>query len=296
MAHVGRQGGQLGVHVSAGPVPVEQGGDGEGMTQRMRPKPAACRACRDASPARQAEQRPPDVGVDEPGAPGGYEEAGLAGCRAEPVACPGVIAQGADRAGVQRELTGLIPFGVADQEKPCSRVDIIAAEPDGLPDAQAGHCQQPEERAVGGGPQRWSESAGGCHEAGERVLAEQVRSGPLIAAAEQVSCGHLGAGIEGCQVSGEAARNRQPGSVPVRAGTRRDCRPGQREPGGDRARPGFFQVGDELGEQPGVTVKLEPERPADADVVLRRLAQPAHAALPGQRRATRRSAAGLTLA
>ena len=77
-------------------------------------------------------------------------------------------------------------------------------------------------------------------------------------------------------------------------------RPGQRVLGGDCVDAVGFEVADELPEQPAGVGELEPQRPAQVQVVTQRVAQrrsmPGHAVSPGQGRASWRSASTSTFA
>ena len=70
MSEVGRQQRQPGVHVAAVAIPVQQGGDGEGVSQVVRAGPASFRTGGQPGSLGQAVELQVDVVIDQPGAGG----------------------------------------------------------------------------------------------------------------------------------------------------------------------------------------------------------------------------------
>ena len=92
----------------------------------------------------------------------------VAGGRGEPVTQSLIAAQRVDGAGMQRQLPGLAELAVPHQRAARWQVDVAAVERDRLPDPDAGHRQQPDQRGERGPPQRgaqataWPRSARRC--------------------------------------------------------------------------------------------------------------------------------------
>ena len=57
--------------------------------------------------------------------------------------------------GCKRDQAYPVELGVSDGDHALGEVDVGAGQRHRLPAPHAGRCQQPEQRPVGGGPQRW---------------------------------------------------------------------------------------------------------------------------------------------
>ena len=101
------------------------------------------------------------VGLSPPQRPSGdrHEEPIDTRRGAEPIACRGV---GAERGGdrrVQGDQPHPVELGVPDRDHALDEVDVGAGQRHRLAEAHAGRGQQPEQRPIGGGPQRWLRAA-----------------------------------------------------------------------------------------------------------------------------------------
>ena len=84
-----------------------------------------------------------------------HEESIDARCGAEPVPCRGV---GAERSGdrwVHRHQPYPVELSVPDRDQALDEIDVGPGQRERFPEAHAGRGQQPEQRPVGGRPQRW---------------------------------------------------------------------------------------------------------------------------------------------
>ena len=190
----------------------------------------------------------------------------LGGVWAEPVTAMCMGRERLHRAGVQGDLSGLAELGLPDPQHTPGEIDVVAVEPESLPDAKAADRQEPDRGLQGGRPQRGAELAGGGHERGDFGVGVQVGRRPMSPAQEQSCRGHLVGGIEGMEVTIEDPNHREPLWPPVRAGASRQARSGE-----------------------GV-------RPTDGEVALELGAQVAHDAASGQGKARVRSRSRSTLA
>jgi hypothetical protein len=197
---------------------------------------------------------------------------------------------------VQRDQAGLAELAVAHPQPVVVGVEVVAVEPDRLADAHPGDGQQADQGLVGRRAERAGQHAGGIDERGDVGLGVQVWDCPAWPASQQPWWRDLHARVEGVQVGREPAHRRQPVRPPARRGSGGRRRPAQRVVDGGHLGVVVVEVGDELGQQPLRPVELEPQRPADAQIVGQRLAKRIHGAPVGQGRASGRSASMSTFA
>jgi hypothetical protein len=99
-------------------------------------------------------------------------------------------------------------------------------------------------------------------------MAIQIRSRAILARGQKLQRRDLAGGIERVQVPREPTDRSQTPREIVVAGVRRPPGPLQRELGSDRGLPGGVCECDELAQQRLLADELEPQRPADPQVVL----------------------------
>jgi hypothetical protein len=215
------------------------------------------------------------------GAAGGDEEAALLRARASPVSDLAVFVQRVDGAGVQQHLSGFAELRIADRQQPVGRVVVLAVQADRLPDPQSGARQQSDQRLERRRAQPRAQRAGGRHQRGDLLVSVDVWGGPVLARWEQLERQDLAGRIERVQIAREGPDRPQPPRQVVRTAARWAPRPFQCELRGDRALPRLLSERDELREQPRLADELEPERPADRQMVLGVFSERAHVALPG---------------
>ena len=192
--------------LDAGSVPVDQGADGEAVPQLMGRGVDGG----GAQPHRGGEL-PEGVGhvaAVEPRADAGDEERRRAGCWAEAIALGRVGAQRGGGRGVQRHQAWPVELGVTDGDDAMSKVDVIAVEAGRLADAHARHGEQPEQRLVGGCPQRRGQRPGAVQEPADVPLRPQVGGRAMAAGREHAHRRHLGRRLDRLQVAGEPAGDR----------------------------------------------------------------------------------------
>ena len=151
---------------------------------------------RKTGPASPPPQRPPGDGHEEPIDPRGG---------AEPVPRGGVgTERGGDRR-VQGHKAYPVELRVPDGDHALGEVDVGAGQRRRLPQAHARRCQQPEQRPIGGRPQRWLQPLGRDAVSGD--LARRVDVGRWVAGAGPPAARAAGprGGVDGVQVAGEAA-------------------------------------------------------------------------------------------
>jgi hypothetical protein len=165
--------------------------------------------------AEPGERRLHDL-VEQARAGRGDEQARPGHLRTQFVAPPQVAVQRDERRLVQRHLSRLAELGVAHDDHAVLIVEIVAVEPDHLPNAHATHCKQADQRLVGRGLQRSQFPC--CRHQSRDVLARiQVGHCPATgppSRREQIEGRNLRAGIDRGQVSGEAPHDRQPRRPP----------------------------------------------------------------------------------
>jgi hypothetical protein len=167
--------------------------------------------------------------------------------------------QGCGRGVVQREQPVAAQFGVAHQQHPTAGVEVLIIKRDYLATTHAGDRHQADQCLDGRPAQRRFQPVGlgeQCGDVGGRI---QVGHHAARPAGKQAGRGHLSGRVEGAQVGGEATHRLHPEPQPASAGAGRQANPGQRVGHRDRARATLFQVGDELLEQSGLALELEPQ-------------------------------------
>jgi hypothetical protein len=231
--------------------------------------------------------------MQQPGSRAGYQQR-FADRMGEPlVAELPVVLHGGHGGGVQREQPVLAELGVAHQQQPAPGVEVFIVEGDGFTAAHAGDRHQADQGFDGGPAQRRLQVLCLGEQRGDVGGGIQVGHCPVGSAGQQAGRRDLGGRVESGEVGGEAADHGDPHPQPARAGADRQRGPGQRIGHGDRACLALLQVGDELVQQPGVAVQLEPQAAPQVQVAGQRLTQPGHDA-PGHGRASARSASTLT--
>ena len=265
-----------------GAIPAKDRRGGKCVPGVVDPGPATRRAGAKAGGAHEAGEDLLDRHVDEPRAEGGDEEARRLRLATQLVSQPGVVPQGPHGARMQRQLPALVELRGGDHEHAVVEVHVAGIEANQLTDARPGHLQQADQRLVGSGTQPRRQRAGGRHQRGDVVLGVQEGDRPAVLPGEQAGRWHLGGRIEGLQVAGEAARDREALAQIRRMGLlARSKRPGHCQLRGERRSTRGLRVGDEVAEQPRVVLQLEAEAAADRDVVVDRLLEGAHAAVRG---------------
>lgn len=188
------------------------------------------------------------LGVDEPGAGGGHEEARGFRLGAQLAAPAGVAAQRLDGGRVQGQLPGLVELRAADREQAGVPAHVVAVGADRLADARPGGGQQPNKGGVGRLPRRATQTTGGCHEPSD-VVGVQVGLSPPDPGGQQPGGRDLGGSVEALEVGGEASDDPEALRPPTGVGSRRQRHPSQGQLGGDgdgdRALP--VAEGDEAG-------------------------------------------------
>jgi hypothetical protein len=168
---------------------------------------------------------------------------------------------------VQRQQAGLAELALAHGHHAGGLVEVAGVQGDRLADPHAGDGQQPDQGRVGRRAEPTRQPGGSCEHGGDVAGGIQVGGGAVSLAGDEPRWRHLGGGVDGAQVGGEPAHGRQPHRPPPGRGVGRQGRPRQGVADGDRGGLALLQVGDELGQQLLGAFQLEPQRPADAQVV-----------------------------
>jgi hypothetical protein len=296
VAHPGGQHRQPGLHVGPLGVPGDQGGDGEAVAQVVEPRSAPTGRGRDPGGLEQAGERGGGVGVVEPGAATGEEEAGSRGARAQLVAA-GRVGRERRRGGlVQRHLTGLAQLGTPDREHPLLEIHVRAVQRHRLTGAQPGDRHQPDQGLEARRPKRVRQRAGGDHQRGDLRRGEQIRRETRRPTGQQTLRWDLGVGLNGLEVRGEAADHRQPRRPPGRARRAGLGGPPEGGLGGDPGEAPPLAVADEIGEHASLLTQRVAHTAAHPQVVLGRSGERAHRRAPGHGRTSRPRAARSSLA
>ena len=204
------------VDVLAGVKPVEQRAHGQGMAEIVRAGSGASAAAVQADLADQLRERPVEFLARHPPTARADEERRRCGLGETSVAQPRIVAQRADRAGVQRHLALLLLLARADVHHAVAKIDVLAVERERLPGAHPGDRQQPDQRLMTRGAQRRAESPGGRDQRRDLVLGVDVWRDPRAMAGQQVLGGDLAGGVDRREVAREPAHDRQPLTPAVR--------------------------------------------------------------------------------
>jgi hypothetical protein len=137
VALVGRQRGQLGLHVLAGSIPAEQSHHGEPVTQVVQPRRARCVRA-DAGFGDDATECLADDLVDQPAAGSGNEQAGLPAPPPPGGTDREVVLDRGHRARKNGNQPGLAELRLADEQHRVRVVDVVEVEVDRFPDSQTG--------------------------------------------------------------------------------------------------------------------------------------------------------------
>ena len=212
-----------------------------------------------------------DVAVEQPGAGRGDEHRRVTGTGVQPVAQPQVAAERGGGGGMQRHQPGFAELGAADGQHAGAGVEVGAVQADRLTDPHAGDREQADQGLIGRRPQWGPQADGRGDQRSDLARGIQVGRGPRPAGGDQAGGRDLGGRVGGAQVRGEGADHREPLRMPPRR-PRGQRRPRERIGGGDGARAGILQIGDELGEQLLGAGELVSQGTADCQVVGQRLA------------------------
>ena len=156
----------------------------------------------------------------------------------------------------------------------------MAVERERFAGAHPGDRQQPDQRLMTRGAQRWSELSCGRDQRRDLGVCVDVWRDPRAMPGQKVRGGNLAGGVDRRQISGEPARDREPLAPAAWVRVDRHPRPHQRQLGGDPLSARLLEELDEPLQQPAVLRHLEPEPTADAKIVSQRVAQRGHAAPP----------------
>jgi hypothetical protein len=297
VTEVGRQRRDLCLHVLPRAIPTEQGSDREGVPQVVQPW-RAVRTCSDTGVVDELPVGLGDHGIEQPFPGEGHEEARPVGPRRELVAQPGVTLQRSHAAGRQRHQPGLAELRLADQQHTLGPVDVATVELDRLPDPHPAGREQPDQRDVGGRPQRRDDRTTGLADHSVDVgRGVDERPAPPLAVRHQPQRRHLGGGVDTGQIAGEATDGGHPPRPDARPSARlRLLGPRQRRLDRHGSGPAGIEIGDEARQQPPGLGQFVSQRTTQPQVVDESLLQRAHRAAPGHGWATCRSASRSTLA
>jgi hypothetical protein len=241
-------------------------------------------------------EREVDVAVDQPGAGGRGEHRSGRLRRDGPVAASEIGPQSRDRGWVKRDLARLAELAVAHHQQSVGEVDVVAVQADRLTDSHPGDREQPDQRAHRRCAVWRRDHPCAVHQRQNLRVGIEVRDRAPRPPRQQISARYLVRGVDRVQMGGEAADDRQPLVVPVRAGRWRAGRPLKRQLRGDQGLVALGHPPGELGQQLPRASELVSHRAPDLEIPGEVLLERAHALAPGHGRESKLNAALSTLA